>query len=85
MTYAAAEDIYKQLSFVKRGLIQETIKCVKNGPPYEKYTESEMNVYHSLTEEERTVFYFIIGLIVTNPEKYTLQDHLFMSMLENHS
>jgi hypothetical protein len=81
MTYKKAQDIYNHLSRLKLALIQKTLERIKEGPPYEKFTESEMSVYGSFTEDERTVFYYIAGLTVSDPSKYNLQDQMFMELL----
>lgn len=81
MTYKKAEDIYNHLSRLKHALIHETLDRIQDGPPYEPYSRSEMEVYNSFTGSERIVFYFIVGLTVTDPSKYSLQDQLFMELL----
>lgn len=61
LTEFEAIDILKSLKGSKKYLFEATLKRVQKGPPFKPYTERQTKIFYSLTEDERTTLYWVVG------------------------
>lgn len=61
LTEFEAIDILNNLKGSKKYLFEVSVKRVQKGPPFKPYTERQAKIFYTLTEDERTALYWIVG------------------------